>query len=209
MPMVWLSSFSSALAMVGLAELGDKSQLMCMALALHSAARPILLGAFLAYGLLNLLAVVVGAALGDALPHAAIAGAAALIFTVTGIWTLRDAAAASEEEAEAAMPAASTATVLSAAGVLFVAELGDRTQIAVATLSAAAQGGGASGVWLGATVGMLLHAALGVWLGRRLLQRLPLRSLRLAAAGLFFLFAILALRRAVAGISLASLPFLG
>ena len=192
-------SISSAFAVVALAEIGDKSHLMCMALATRYPARPILWGALLAYGALNLLAVGVGASLGAALPAQPIAAVAALIFLVSGALALRagdDADDSDDAQADAAAGKTAWQAMLAAAGVLLLAELGDRTQLTVATLSATLADQ-AAGVWLGATAGMVMHAALGVWLGRALLYRLPARALRRAAAALFFAFAVLAALRAL------------
>jgi putative Ca2+/H+ antiporter (TMEM165/GDT1 family) len=182
---------ASALALVGLAEIGDKSHLMAMALGARHPAGPVLAGAVLAYTVLNLLAVTVGAALAAVLPPAAIAGAAALVFAASGVLSLRDDD--DDHDASSAEVAAGSGwrVALSSAGVLLLAEVGDRTQLAVSALAAAAPEQ-SPGIWLGATVGMLVHAALGIWVGRALLQRLPERAVRRAAAGLFFLFAALA-----------------
>jgi len=193
----------SALFLVGLAEIGDKSHLMAMAMGARHPWAPVLVGAALAYAVLNLLAVTVGAALSATLPPAAIAGAAALVFTASGVLTLRDTdSVEAPSEGSPAVSGASLRVALSAAGVLLLAELGDRTQIAVSAMAASAAEQ-SPGIWLGATLGMLGHAALGVWLGQALLQRLPETTVRRAAALLFFVFAALASWQALAALQQA------
>lgn len=64
-PVVFASSFS----LIGLAEIGDKSQLVCIALAVRYRAIPVLIGAIAAFALLNLAAVLIGAAVANWLPE--------------------------------------------------------------------------------------------------------------------------------------------
>jgi putative Ca2+/H+ antiporter (TMEM165/GDT1 family) len=80
--------------------------------------------------------------------------------------------------------------VLSVATAMFVAELGDKTMLATATL--AAQGNPVL-VWVGATIGIILSGALGVLLGRWFGARLPERATRIGSAVLFALFGLVLL----------------
>lgn len=57
----WLSPLGSTFILIALAEIGDKSQLVCMTLAARHRGVPVVLGAALAFALLNLLAVLFGA----------------------------------------------------------------------------------------------------------------------------------------------------
>jgi putative Ca2+/H+ antiporter (TMEM165/GDT1 family) len=67
--------------------------------------------------------------------------------------------------------------------LITVAEFGDKTQLAVVALSSTAQ---PVAVWLGATLGLGLTSALGVWAGRTVLQKMPLTLLH-KISGVFFL----------------------
>ena len=78
----------------------------------------------------------------------------------------------------------SRSIVLSVASAMFLAELGDKTMLATATL--AAQGSPVQ-TWVGATVGIILSGILGVLLGRVFGARLPERVTRLGSAALFAL----------------------
>jgi putative Ca2+/H+ antiporter (TMEM165/GDT1 family) len=72
---------------------------------------------------------------------------------------------------------------LSAFGVIFLAELGDKTQIAVLTLSASSRN--PLSVFLGASVGFAAVCAIGVAIGAGLGEILPLGVLRKAGAVAF------------------------
>jgi putative Ca2+/H+ antiporter (TMEM165/GDT1 family) len=77
---------------------------------------------------------------------------------------------------------------LTAAIAFFIAEIGDKTQIATVALAARYQD--AVAVVAGTTIGMMLANAPVLWFGDRLATRLPLRAIRYGAAALFALLAI-------------------
>jgi putative Ca2+/H+ antiporter (TMEM165/GDT1 family) len=79
------------------------------------------------------------------------------------------------------------AVVVSVAVAVFVAELGDKTQLATATL--AAQGPPVL-VWIGATIGIIAAGAVGVVVGRLIGARLPERTTRIGSAVLFAAFGV-------------------
>jgi putative Ca2+/H+ antiporter (TMEM165/GDT1 family) len=82
------SSFPVALAsiftLIGLAEMGDKSQLVCIVLAVRYRATPVLMGAIAAFALLNLAAVVIGAAVANWLPEHVITVVVGVLFLLFG-----------------------------------------------------------------------------------------------------------------------------
>ena len=77
--------------------------------------------------------------------------------------------------------------------LIFVAEFGDKTHIAVAGLASSMP---PFQIWLGATTGLVLVSALGVWFGRTVLQRFPLQWLHRLGGVIFIVFALLAAWRA-------------
>jgi putative Ca2+/H+ antiporter (TMEM165/GDT1 family) len=195
-----MGSLFAALGLVFVAELGDKTQLVAMGFGARHRLAPVLLGITLAYAACNLLAVVVGGVLGAALPTRAIGLVGGLLFLGFAAWTLRgvawgrggagdeDADAEAEEIVESAeRGAASRGVVISVALAMFVAELGDKTQIATATL--ASQGNPVL-VWIGATLGIILSGALGVVVGRFFGARLPERVTQIGSAVLFAVFGV-------------------
>lgn len=176
------------------AELGDKSQLMAMTFATRFKAVPVLIGITLATAVVHAVSVLVGAALGAAIPTRPITIVAGLAFIGFGLWTLRGDRLSEEEQQRAARP---THHVVLTVGVVFVlAELGDKTMLATITLATQE---GPFGTWLGSTVGMVVADALAIGVGRLLGTRLPERTIRIAAAVSFFAFAALLLVEAAFG----------
>lgn len=185
---------ATSFALIAAAEIGDKSQLVCMALATKHRATPIILGAVTAFALLNTLAVVFGVAIAHWLPAHIVASAVALLFAAFGIYALR---------AEEAEDAVADVQEKSGHGIFFttfllitVAEFGDKTQLAVVALSSTAL---PLGVWFGSTTALALTSALGVWAGRTLLQRIPLSLLHRISGMTFLLLSAFAGYRACVG----------
>lgn len=172
----------AALGLVFLAELGDKTQLVAMGLAARHRLVPVLAGITLAYAGTNLLSVIIGGVLGAALPTRAIGVGGGIVFLAFAAWTLRRGAAL-----EGDVEVRQGRVVLSVAGTMFVAELGDKTMLATATL--AAQGEPVL-VWIGATVGIIASGALGVAVGRTIGSRIPARATRLGSSLLFAAFGV-------------------
>lgn len=184
-PVALFSSFS----LIGLAEIGDKSQLVCMTLAARYRPWPVLLGAIVAFALLNLVAVIFGAAVAHWLPDTVVLAAVGLLFLVFGFHALWYAA-----DRDDALPEArgSHSLFFSTLLLITLAEFGDKTQIAVAGL------GGTSSpfaVWLGATLALSVTSGLGVLAGRTVMQRMSVKLLHRISGGVFILLGLLALLR--------------
>ncbi|MEG3639668.1 TMEM165/GDT1 family protein [Magnetococcus sp. PR-3] len=171
--------FSTSL-LIGLAEIGDKSQLVCMLLAARHRPLPVLFGASLAFMLLNGLAVTLGATLALWLPHLWITLAATVLFAFFGVQMLRTA---TEDEEEVQAQSSTSNIFLTACVMIFTAEMGDKTQIAIAGLATTLN---PIDVWLGATIALVLTSYMGVFFGYKLLNRIPTQRLH-QIAGLFFL----------------------
>jgi len=187
-----LSVSLSTFTLIALAEIGDKSQLVCMTLAARHRHWPVILGATTAFLVLNALAVLFGAGVAAWVPERVTAGLVAVLFGVFGIHALcKQDDGESEDVAESSGHGIFLTTLL----LIFVAEFGDKTQIAVAGL---AGGFDPLPVWLGATAALVTVSVLGVWAGRTVLQRLPLLWLHRISGGVFLLFALLAAWRALA-----------
>ena len=179
-----MGSLLSALGLVFLAELGDKTQLVALGMGARHRLGPVLVGVALAYAVTNLLSVVVGGLLGAALPTEAIGIGGGVLFLGFALWNLRDE---DEGDQDADVGAAGRRVVLSVAIAMFVAELGDKTMLATATL--AAQGNPVL-VWIGATVGIVLSGFVGVLVGRTAGARLPERAIRIGSSVLFAAFGV-------------------
>jgi putative Ca2+/H+ antiporter (TMEM165/GDT1 family) len=184
------------------AELPDKTMLATIVLAARFK-RPLAvwIGAALALTAQMVIAVVAGRLL-DLLPDRPVKAAVAVLFAIGAVVLWRssdepvDEADLAEDPAVVArrLPAwRVSATVL---GVVFLAEWGDVTQLATASLAA---NGEALSVFVGATAAMVTVAAIGVLAGQSLLRVLPERLLRKIAAVIFATLALLAATAAIRG----------
>jgi len=180
------SSFFYTFAMVFAAEFGDKSQLVCMALAARYRAAPVLFGTVLAFVLLNLLAVSVGGVIAQWVPQDLLLLLVAVMFGWFGVKTLR----ADDDDEDDSGSAVGRSLILSVMVLMFMAELGDKTQLAVAGLAAVEP---VIWVWFGGTLALVLTSTIGVIVGRTLLQKVPVVWLHRIGGGLFILFSLLAL----------------
>lgn len=185
-----LLTIFTTLGLVALAELGDKTQLVCMTLAACHPPTPVLLGAVVAFAVLNLLAVLFGAMVAAWVPEVLVAAAVAVLFAIFGWRAFGEA----EEGCANLEKSHQRSVFLSAFALIFLAELGDKTQLAVAGLASTQP---ALPVWIGGTLALAATSALGVWAGQTFLRRLPLSLLHRVSGGLFFLLAAVAAWRAV------------
>ena|SRR5450432_811241 len=174
-----MQTFLISTVTVALAEIGDKTQLLALILAAKYR-RPwtICLGILLATLLNHALAGAFGAWLAALLSPQTLRLIVALSFLAVAVWTLIPDRA-DDEAARAAAHGVLLATTIS----FFLAEIGDKTQIATAVIAAEYHP-----LWqvvAGTTSGMLLADVPAVWLGARFAQRLPLKAARIGAAALF------------------------
>ena len=165
-----LEAFLISFAVIFVAELGDKSQLMALTLATKFRPLPIVAGITLATAVVHAVSVGLGAAVGLALPTQLIAVVAGLAFLVFAAWTWRGDTLTEDEQARAAR--SDRHVFLAATVTFFLAELGDKTMLATITLATRE---GVLGTWAGSTLGMVaadvLAIAVGIVLGRHLPER--------------------------------------
>lgn len=179
----WGAVSASSFGLIAAAEIGDKSQLVCMALAARHRALPVVLGAVAAFAALNLAAVLFGAAVARWVPEWAVGAAVAVLFAAFGLRALL----AGEEGEDGEVREKSGHGVFATTFLLiFTAEFGDKTQLAVAGLGASLP---PAPVWAGGTAALAATSILGVWAGRALLRRIPLHWLHRLGGVLFLGFA--------------------
>ena len=185
----WLSAAGTTFLVVAFAEIGDKSQLVCMTLAARHRGLPVVIGATAAFAVLNLLAVLFGAAVAAWLPEWLVTLAVVVLFAGFGISALRYTEDDEDDEVEEKPGHGIVATTFL---LIFLAEFGDKTQIAVAGLGSTSE---PAAVWAGATAALAVTSILGVLAGRKLLKRLPLKWIHRISGVLFLLLAIFAVTR--------------
>ncbi len=180
---------AASFALIATAEIGDKSQLVCMTLASKHKPLPVVLGAGAAFVLLNTLAVMFGAAIASWLPEYIVAATVALLFGIFGIHALRVTGDDDEEVKEKSGHGIFFTTFL----LITVAEFGDKTQLAVVALSSTSM---PAAVWIGSTLALVTTSALGVLAGRTILQKFPLALLHRISGVIFLILAACAAYRA-------------
>jgi len=168
-------------ALVFVAEIGDKSQLMCMILAARYRAIPVALGAITSFVLLNGLAVMLGAVIKELIAPQYISTIVALLFLAFGIQSLL--ANEDDEGEDESQNISAKRLFLTTFMLITVAEFGDKTQLAVVAL-------GSSdiplSIFIGSTLALITTTVLGVWAGKKLLAKVSM-TLVTKISGVFFI----------------------
>lgn len=175
----------AAFGLVFLAELGDKSMLLAIALAARYRPAPVLGGIAIAATIMLGVAALVGGAVGTALPDRAMAIGGGLLFLGFGVWTLLDR---DDEDEEAELRGRSV--LLGVTVAFLIAEFGDKTMLATAALAST---NSPVPTWAGASLGMITASGLAIAVTALLGARLPQRAVQIVAAGGFLLFGALLL----------------
>ncbi|MBT1072455.1 TMEM165/GDT1 family protein [Pelotalea chapellei] len=184
--------FLSTFGLIFLAELGDKTQLTAMALALRYPWKKIFVGIAAAFVVLNLAAVLVGKVLFLLLPIFWVTLVSGLLFLYFGYSTLRHACDGDDDENRppTASSAARTAFIM-----IFMAELGDKTQLV--TASQAAQHSASltqlTMVFSASTLALWTVSLLGIFAGKQLVKYIPLCWIHRSAGIMFLTFGVLTL----------------
>lgn len=178
-----MSAFLLSFAVIFVAELGDKSQLMAMTFATRYKFWTVIAAITGATAVVHLFSVAAGNLLGLALPTGPINIIAGIAFLGFGLWTLRGDELSDDEEGKAARTTRSAFFAVAIA--FFLAELGDKTMLATVTLATTE---GWFGTWVGSTLGMVAADALAIAVGAALGKALPKTAIKVGAAVLFFLF---------------------
>ena len=181
---------ASAFALLFIAEMGDKTQLTAMTLATRYRALPVALGVCSAFLVLNVLAVVVGQVLFRYVPQQVVLLAAGALFLVFAWKSWKDSAGGDEQPTKADDRSALVTSFV----MIFMAELGDKTQLALIAL--AASSGAPWSVFTGATLALWAVSLLGIFVGATLLKNVPKVLMHRGAAVLFAGFGCFALWRA-------------
>jgi putative Ca2+/H+ antiporter (TMEM165/GDT1 family) len=181
-----LEAFLTSTLLVAVAEIGDKTQLLSFVLAARLRRPWAIIAGILAATIANhLLAGSIGVWLAHLVRPGVMQWVTGLLFIGFGLWGLHPDTLDDEPKIH---PAGAFVTTLIA---FFLAEMGDKTQLATVALAARFDNLGA--VVLGTTLGMMLADVPAVIIGEKLAARLPMKAIRLAAAGLFMLTGALTL----------------
>ena len=181
----------SSFFLIAVSEMGDKTQLLALSLAARYRRPWVVLAGILTATVANhALASLLGSWVSEHVPPRGMAGGLAVLFVAFALWTLRPDALGEQRGPSRAGPYLTTAVLF------FLAEMGDKTQLA--TMALAAEFQSVILVTIGTTLGMLASDGLAVFLGDRLADRLPMTWVRRVAAALFLAFGAAAAWRALA-----------
>src|SRR5450631_1680332 len=182
-----MEAFLVSTVVVALGEIGDKTQLLALMLAARLRKPvPIILGIAVATLFNHTLAGLAGAWVRGIVPANYLRWLLAISFLIVAIWALKPDKFDDDAPVSYSHLGAFAVTVVA----FFLAEIGDKTQIA--TVMLAAQFGNLVAVVAGTTLGMLIADVPAVLVGSAAAHRLPLRLMRYIAAGLFAVLGLVA-----------------
>jgi putative Ca2+/H+ antiporter (TMEM165/GDT1 family) len=182
-----------------IAEMGDKTQLMLVALTSKYKLRDIILGTAAAILVLNGIAVLAGGLVGELIPDWLIKLIAALAFLYFAVTSLKK----DDDEEEEAKSGKIGFAPLAVFCTFFVAELGDKTQLTAITFGANEGLSAGVIVWLGCSIGLFAADIIGMLVGYLLKSKTPDNFLNMLAFVIFAVFGIFTLRQ---GLLLESSP---
>lgn len=175
-----LSALALSTGVVALAEMGDKTQLLSLMLASRypKQALAIIGGIFIATIANHACAAFLGHWLTTFMSPDLLRWILGLSFLGIGLWLLvpdRIDDAAGSKVADRALP-----VLMLTVGLFFLAEMGDKTQIA--TIALGAKYADVFSVTVGTTLGMMMANAPAVWIGQKFTKRLPIQWVHALAA---------------------------
>lgn len=183
-----MEAFLFSTGFVALAEIGDKTQLLALLLAARfKRPIPIIAGIFVATVLNHALAGSLGSWLTALVPADIMRWVLGGSFLAMAVWLLIPDSIDDEDTRLQDKLGVFGATVIA----FFLAEMGDKTQIA--TVMLAAQYNAYLWVVAGTTLGMMIANAPVVWLGDKITRKVPIRAVHLISAVIFLVLGLLAI----------------
>lgn len=178
-----MDAFFNSFLLVFASEMGDKTQLLALLLtAKYRRPWTILLGVFIATILNHALASYAGNWVASLVDPKTMGWVLAGLFLAFAGWILIP------DKEEDIKNESRFGPLITTVVAFFIAEMGDKTQLA--TIALGASYSSAAIVTFGSTLGMMGSNALAIFLGDKLLQRVPMKWVRIFASLLFALFAI-------------------
>lgn len=185
-----MAEFMKALLFVVVAEMGDKTQLLAMAMASKYKARQVMLGVLVATILNHALAVALGSYLSSLIPMDTIKIVAGISFLIFGLWTLRGDKIDDDDKKKNKF-----GPVVTVAIAFFLAEMGDKTQLMTIAISADSKM--PLFILAGTTTGMLIADGLGILGGAWMAKHIPEKYIKWGAGIIFIFFGVLTLYKSV------------
>nr|HOP09657.1 TMEM165/GDT1 family protein [Candidatus Methanofastidiosa archaeon] len=162
--MGYLEAFIVSAALIGVAELGDKTQIALLSLSgKYKKKTPLLVGSFMGFALVDGMAVVFGGTISSLVPQDTISLAASVVFILFGVYFLF-------EKEEKMKEANHKSLLLTSFMLITLMELGDKTQLITMTL--AARYDSMIGVFLGAMAALMFLSSVAIIVGKALSERI-------------------------------------
>ncbi len=178
-----MTAFIAAFVATFVAEMGDKTQLVTLTMACRRSPYQVFVGAMVALGLVTGLGVLLGGLVADLMPAYLVALASGLFFIFMGFYTYY------KEDDDDNIKTGGKSASVQTFGMVFLAEMGDKTQLAALALTATF--GTPLLVFAGAMLGQALNHSIAAFLGARYLSMLPTRFLKIATFVIFIFFGVL------------------
>ncbi|MBM0105177.1 TMEM165/GDT1 family protein [Steroidobacter sp. S1-65] len=190
-----MEALVTSLGMVAIAEMGDKTQLLSFVLAARFRRQPwiIIAGIFLATIVNHALAALAGDWVATTVNPEVLRWILGLAFFAFAGWAL-----VPDTLDESEQPTTKYGAFVTTLVMFFLAEMGDKTQLA--TVALGAKYASLTAVAIGTTLGMMVANIPAVMLGENLAKRFPLSKMRFVAAALFAIFGALILLKVGLGL---------
>jgi putative Ca2+/H+ antiporter (TMEM165/GDT1 family) len=186
-----MEGFWVSITTISIAEIGDRTQLLSLLLAARFRRPwPIIAGILCATLANHAAAGIVGVWFGTLLQPRTLQIVVGISMIAMALWTLKP-----DKLDENAGTASAMGAFLATLTSFFIAEIGDKTQIA--TLALAAAYPNLLAVVSGTTAGMMLANVPVVFLGKAFADRLPIRAIHFGAAAIFSVLGVIFLLRAL------------
>lgn len=181
-----MDALINSLLLVSVAEIGDKTQLLAIILvARYRKIWPIIWGILISTTLNHAGAAWLGLQLGGGVDKVILQWVVSLSFIAIGLWVLKP------DKMDDEKPKHDYGAFITTCITFFIAEIGDKTQLA--TIALAAQYQQLVPVLLGTTAGMMVANVPAVLFGQKLLQKIPMRVVHIIASVLFIAFGVFGL----------------
>jgi Ca2+/H+ antiporter, TMEM165/GDT1 family len=187
-----LEALLTSIFLVAVSEIGDKTQLLAFVLAARLRKPWAIIGGILLATIVNhALAGWIGVLLAGWMQASTLAWIVGLLFVGFGFWALHP------DSLEGAPNLMRGGAFVTAFVTFFMAEIGDKTQLA--TVALAARFDSLVVVVIGTTIGMMLADVPAVWMGEKLAHKIPMKAVRIVAAALFMIVGAITLWGAYSG----------
>jgi putative Ca2+/H+ antiporter (TMEM165/GDT1 family) len=173
--------FLEAFVFVFIAEMGDKSQLLAITFAAKYPVKKVLIGILIGAFLNDGIAVALGSLVSNFLPMNTIQIIAGFAFIAFALWSLKI-----DEDEEAANSKMKFGPVTTVAIAYFIGEFGDKTQLTAIALASNAVS--PIGVLIGTVLGMFTTGLIGIYIGKKLGDRIPEIAIKLASVAMFLFY---------------------